>query len=135
MYRYYSVMRPIAPGTFPRTQTVKEVVNFDSRRYIPEISREAWGYIDYVGPLTERQAADYELVSPAVEYRNPEVGHIVQILVDRDGVSEREAQQMVDACRQRLLSEAVPSGDSDLAEEILSEELGLELDYLMDLLF
>lgn len=133
--RYYSIMRPIAPGTFPRTQPVKDVVNFDSRQFVPEINREAWGYIDYTGPLTDKQAADYELVSPVVWYQNPAVKRIVQILMKRDGISRQEAQQMIDECRQRLLSEAVPSGDSDLAEEILAEELGLEPDYLMDLLF
>lgn len=135
MYRYYSIMRPIGPGTFPRTKYVKDVVNFDRRQFVPEINREAWGYIEYADPITEKQAADYELVSPVTEYRNPAVKHIVQILVERDGVSEQEAQRMVDECRQQLLSEAVPSGDADLAEEILAEELGLEPDYLMDLLF
>ena len=134
MYRYYSIMRPIGPGTFPRTKYVKDVVNFDRRQFVPEINREAWGYIEYADPITEKQSADYELVSPVTEYRNPAAKHIVQILVERDGVSEQEAQRIVDECRQQLLSEAVPSGDSDLAEEILAEELGLEPDYLMDLL-
>ena len=92
MYRYYSIMRPIAPGTFPRTQPVQDVVNFDSRRFVPEINREAWGYIEYTEPLAEKQAADYELVSPVNESQNP-------------------------------------------AEEILADELGLEPDDLMDLLF
>ena len=135
MYRYYSIMRPIAPGTFPRTQPVQDVVNFDSRRFVPEINREAWGYIEYTEPLTEKQAADYELISPVNESQNPAAKHIVQILVERDGVTGQEAQRVVDECRRRLLSEAVPSGDSDLAEEILADELGLEPDYLMDLLF
>ncbi len=135
MYRYYSIMRPIGPGTFPRTKPISDVVNFDRRQFVPEINREAWGYIEYTAPITERQAADYELVSPTVKYLNPAVKHIVQILVERDSVTEQEAQRMVDECRQRLLSEAVPPGDSDLAEEILAEELGLEPDYLMDLLF
>ena len=134
MYRYYSTMRPIAPGTFPRTQPVQEVVNFDSRRFVPEIDREAWGYIEYAGPLTETQAVGYELVPPPDEYQSPAVKHIVQTLAERDGVSEQEAQLAVNQCRQRLLSDAVPSADSELAEEILADELGLEPDYLMDLL-
>lgn len=133
--RYYSTQRPVAPGTFPNTQQVKDVVNFDRRQFVQEINREAWGYIEYAGPLTEKQAADYELVSQVGSYRNPAVKHIVQILMERDDISEQEAQRMVDDCRQQLLSEAVPSGDFDLAEEILAEELGLEPDYLMDLLF
>ncbi len=87
-----------------------------------------------MAPITEEQAADYELVPQVGRYSNPAVKHIVQILMERDNISEQEAQRMVDDCRQQLLSEAVPSGDSDLAEEILAEELGLEPDYLMDLL-
>ena len=54
--------------------------------------------------------------------------------MELDDISEQEAQRMVDDCRQQLLSEAVPSGDSDLAEEILAEELSLKPDYLIDLL-
>jgi|InofroStandDraft_1065614.scaffolds.fasta_scaffold19258_1 hypothetical protein len=134
MYRYYSTMRPVGPGTFPRTQPVETIVNFDRRQFVPEINHKAWGYIEYAAPITEKQAASYELVPPAVKHQSPAVKHIVQILMERDDISEQEAQCMVDACQQRLLSEAVPSGDSELAEEILAEELGLEPDYLMDLL-
>ena len=50
MYRYYSIMRPVGPGTFPNTRRVKDVVNFDRRQFIPEINREVWGYIEYATP-------------------------------------------------------------------------------------
>lgn len=60
---------------------------------------------------------------------------IVKILMERDDLSREEAQQMVEECRQRIQDEAVSTGDIELAEEILAEELGLELDYMMDLLF
>ncbi len=59
---------------------------------------------------------------------------IVKILMERDDLSHQEAQQMVEECRQRLQDEAIPTGDIELAEEILAEELGLELDYMMDLI-
>lgn len=62
------------------------------------------------------------------------MNRIVQILMERDELSQQEAQQMFGECRQRLIHEAVPSGDCELAEEILVEDLGLELDYLMDIL-
>lgn len=62
MYRYHSIMRPIAPGTFPHTKHVTDVVNFDRSQFVPEINHEALGYIEYVDPITEKQAADYELV-------------------------------------------------------------------------
>lgn len=60
--------------------------------------------------------------------------NIVKILMERDGISREEAQQMVEECLQRLQEEAIPTGDIELAEEILAEELGLELDYMMDLI-
>ena len=59
---------------------------------------------------------------------------IVKILMERDDLSHQEAQQMVEECRQRLQDEAIPTGDIELAEESLAEELGLELDYMMDLI-
>lgn len=62
------------------------------------------------------------------------MNRIVRILMERDGLSQQEGRQMFDECRQRLMDEAVPSGDCELAEEILVEDLGLELDYLMDIL-
>jgi len=58
--------------------------------------------------ITERKAADYEMVPQVGRYSNPAVKHIVQILMERDDISEQEAQRMVDDCRQQLLSEAVP---------------------------
>lgn len=62
MYRYYSKMRPVAPGTFPRGD-VLEIRNFDARTYIPALECSAWGYIDYKAPLTEKAAAEYELIA------------------------------------------------------------------------
>lgn len=62
------------------------------------------------------------------------MNRIVQILMERDELTQQEAQQMFDECRQHLMDEAVPSGDCELAEEILAEDLGLELDYLIDML-
>ena len=62
------------------------------------------------------------------------MNRIVQILMERDELTQQEAQRMFDECRQHLIDEAVPFGDCELAEEILAEDLGLELDYLMDVL-
>ena len=60
--RYYSTQRPVAPGTFPKTQKVKDIVNFDRRQQIPEINHEAWGYIEYEAPLDADEANRYELI-------------------------------------------------------------------------
>ena len=65
MKRYYSIMRPVSIGTYPRNGA-EEIVNFDNRTFCPEINREAWGYIEYSRELSEEEAADYELI-PAAE--------------------------------------------------------------------
>ena len=59
--RYYSIMRPVSIGTYPRKGAV-EIVNFDYRQHVDEIGRKAWGYIDYDRELSPEEAADYELV-------------------------------------------------------------------------
>lgn len=59
---------------------------------------------------------------------------IVEILMRRDEISKEEAIARVKECRRRLQEEAVESGDYELAEEIIAEELGLEPDYMIALL-
>lgn len=61
--RYYSTQRPVAPGSFPKPQgnRVEQIVNFPAKTYVDEIWKQAYGYIDYEKPLTEKEAADYEL--------------------------------------------------------------------------
>ena len=59
---------------------------------------------------------------------------IADILVTRDRISHKDALERVNHCSQRLYDEAVPTGDSELAEDIIAEELGLEMDYLIDIL-
>lgn len=60
--RYFSIRRPIAPGTFPKSRPVRQIVNFDQREYVPAIEQKAWGYIDFGGELGEEEAYNYELV-------------------------------------------------------------------------
>ena len=64
MTRYYSILRPVGIGTFPKPagNTVEAIRNFDSRQFVPEISREAWGYIEYNQPLEKITADMYDLV-------------------------------------------------------------------------
>lgn len=59
--RYYSTQRPFGPGAFPRQGGTETITNFDGPTYCEEIGREAWGYIDYETPLTEKEARAYEL--------------------------------------------------------------------------
>lgn len=60
--KYYSILRPIGPGTFPTGYKVNEIVNFDRRQYCKEINREAWGYIDFDGEIEDKDADAYDLV-------------------------------------------------------------------------
>ena len=64
-YRYYSIMRPVSVGTYPKSGCGKviEIKNFDRREMVDSIGRMAWGYIEYSEPLTEKELSDYELVA------------------------------------------------------------------------
>lgn len=69
MHRYYCIMRPPAPGAIPRSRKMGNVEAFTERRYIPEIDRMAWGWVEYMYPLTPAEIADYELMAePKEEY-------------------------------------------------------------------
>lgn len=62
--KYYSIERPVAPGTYPKPKDnpVTEVWNFDGPVFCEQISREAWGYVTYEKPLAEDEAAAYDLI-------------------------------------------------------------------------
>lgn len=59
---YYSTQRPISLGTYPRRADVVSVQNFNTRTYCDVIGKEAWGYIEYSGSLSEKEMKEYELV-------------------------------------------------------------------------
>ena len=63
-HRYYSPLRPLSLGTFPKPQgnEILHIENFEERQNVPEIARQAWGYIEYKEALTEIEAAAYELI-------------------------------------------------------------------------
>ena len=56
---------------------------------------------------------------------------IVKILMERDGIDEAEARELVDEVRELM---ADCEYDQTECELILQEELGLELDYIFDLI-
>ena len=61
VYKYYSTQRPVDIGTFPKTENEPaEIVNFDQRESVENGRFQAWGYLLYHAPLTEKQMADYE---------------------------------------------------------------------------
>ena len=58
---------------------------------------------------------------------------IIKILMKRDGYSKAEAKEMYDDTMNEVY-EAIECGDNDLAEEIFTSNLGLEPDYLINVL-
>lgn len=62
MFRYYSTMRPVLPGSFPKKPLAEKIENFDTKTFCEEVGREVWGYIEYREALTKAEADAYELV-------------------------------------------------------------------------
>ena len=59
---------------------------------------------------------------------------IVAILMNRDGISREDARSRVLECKRLLEQEAVGSGDYEAAIDIIASELGLEPDYMFDII-
>lgn len=62
MNRYYSILRPVGIGTYPK-EGMEAFRNFDQREYVDEIKREAWGWLDYSRELTAEEMKSYDLVA------------------------------------------------------------------------
>lgn len=60
---------------------------------------------------------------------------IKTVLMRRDGISEEEAQQIIDDTKEELEELLDRGGSLDEAEEIVKDNLGLEPDYLDELIF
>lgn len=58
---------------------------------------------------------------------------IINILCKRDGYTKSEAKQVVEETMSEVTM-CIENGDFDLAEEIFTSDLGLEIDYLIDIL-
>ena len=57
---------------------------------------------------------------------------IIQILMERDGLTYEEAKEEYEETREEIL-DSIADGNFD-ADEILADNLGLEMDYIFDLL-
>lgn len=56
---------------------------------------------------------------------------VVKILMKRDGMSKQEAQELVASVRETVEQ---CSGSFEAASDVLADELGLEMDYIFDVL-
>lgn len=63
MYRYYCIARPPELCGLPYGRVLMEAKRFDGRRYVPEIDRMAWGWVEYAEPLTPMEISKYDLIS------------------------------------------------------------------------
>ena len=61
-FSYYSILRPIAPGTYPK-DGMKELQNFEERKFVEEIGREAYGRVTYDRMLSPAELDQYDLVA------------------------------------------------------------------------
>ena len=73
-------------------------------------------------------------INKPLNKRGAKMNRVVSILMKRDGYTKEEAIEIVNDCREEM-QEAIADGDYDLAEDILACDLGLEPDYIMDILF
>lgn len=60
LYRYYTLYRPPLPGAIPKDTYL--IHGYNERTFVPEIGRDAWGYIECKRELTSAEIADYELM-------------------------------------------------------------------------
>lgn len=58
---------------------------------------------------------------------------ITEVLMRRDGLSEEDAKREVDDFKESI-EDSIMSGDLEDIEDALMNDLGLEPDYLMDIL-
>lgn len=79
-YKYYSYLRPVAPGTYPSGITLLSVENYDTRQFCEEIQTVAWGYFVTDTKLSVSDIVQYDLI-PAEK----RTWHLVETIVDDDG--------------------------------------------------
>jgi N12 class adenine-specific DNA methylase len=82
-HRYYSTQRPISIGTYPRDGGEPlEIQSFDTRTPVENGAFQAWGWLEYDKPLTDKQARDYELryVPPQLTIDRPDAPETISQL-------------------------------------------------------
>ena len=60
------------------------------------------------------------------------MNRLKKIIMKRDGLTSEEADSLLEEVRE-MMSDAMVYGDVQEAEDIFTEELGLEPDYIVDL--
>lgn len=91
MIRYYSPLRPFGTGTYPRQDGRETITNFtEGRIFCEEIGREAWGYIEYPEPITDKDARSYDLIKAGSDGRvivgTTTSGETIAALIDAEPI-------------------------------------------------
>lgn len=60
-YRYYLTERPVDLGTFPKNENLIKVQPFMRKEHIILAEYDAYGYVEYKKPLSEKEINDFEL--------------------------------------------------------------------------
>lgn len=105
VFRYYSTQRPVSLGTYPKSNNVVDIVNYNER--IEKDDTLAWGYIDYKEPLTQDLVNSYELkADPSIARRIRErLDTIVfdgEIDLDKERDSKRNIQTKLTPMNERF---------------------------------
>lgn len=59
--RYYSKLRPVGPGTYPKSGAT-DIHNYNDKIYVKDAGQQVWGYIEYNRELTPEELRSYELI-------------------------------------------------------------------------
>lgn len=62
------------------------------------------------------------------------MNNVVKILMNRDGMSINDARALVEETREEINDAVSNGGGYDEIEDIIAGNLGLEMDYIFDLL-
>ena len=62
------------------------------------------------------------------------MNNAVKILMERDDISVKEARALVEETREEINDVLSSGGSYDEIEEIIADNLGLEMDYIFDLI-
>lgn len=65
--------------------------------------------------------------------KSTKINPIVKILMSRDNLTREEAEHQLNYVREQM-DDAIAAGDYGEVEDIMYDELGLEMDYIFDIL-
>lgn len=134
MYRYYSTLRPLGLGTAPilTENNPTKIANFDERKFVSEIGREAWGYVEYPKPLEDAELKAYDLVGTGRQEDKDSVcrllGKLLQKTVDGKDIDricyhteDDTAEVAMGHCHMVIVLEG--TNGLEMIEKIISELL------------